>query len=69
MGTLKELKKTYEDCIEVQKDVIKKNRAKLNKAEKTRDYEEMRRLRYILNILYDEKIELEYLAMSLSKYA
>lgn len=69
MGSLRELKKTYENCIEVQKAVISKNRVRLNKAEKERDYEEMRRLRYVLNILYDEKTELEYLAMSLSKYA
>lgn len=69
MGSLKELKATYENCIEVQKYVIKKNRIRLNAAEKKRDYEEMRRLRRVLNILYDEKTELEYLALSLSKYA
>lgn len=69
MTGLAELKATYENCIEVQKDVIKKNRVRLNAAEKKRDYEEMRRLRYVLNILYDEKTELEYLALSLSKYA
>lgn len=69
MGSIKELKETYDNCIEVQKNVISINRAKLNKAEKRRDYEEMRRLRHVLNILYDEKTELEYLAMSLSKYA
>ena len=69
MTSLAELKTTYENCIEIQKDVIKKNRIRLNAAEKKRDYEEMRRLRYVLNILYDEKSELEYLALSLSKYA
>lgn len=69
MTSLAELKTTYENCIEIQKDVIKKNRIRLNAAEKKRDYEEMRRLRYVLNILYDEKTELEYLALSLSKYA
>ncbi len=69
MGDLKELKNTYDNCIEIQKSVIKKNRLKLCRAEKNRDYEEMRRLRYVLNILYDEKTELEYLALSLEKYA
>ena len=69
MGSLKELKTTYENCIEIQKNVIKKARIRLNAAEKKRDYEEMRRLRRVLNILYDEKTELEYLALSLSKYA
>ena len=53
----------------MQNDVISINRKKLGKAEKNRDYEEMRRLRHVLNILYDEKTELEYLALSLSKYA
>lgn len=69
MGTLKELKATYDNCIEVQNDVIAKNRIRLHKAEKKKDCEEIRRLRYILNILYQEKSELEYLALSLSKYA
>ena len=58
MNELKKLKKTYDDCIEVQKDVIKKNRLRLCRAEKERNYEEMRRLRHVLNILYDEKNEL-----------
>ncbi|MGN0444593.1 MAG: hypothetical protein ACI4F5_08280 [Acutalibacteraceae bacterium] len=69
MGDIKELKATYDNCIRVQNDVISINRKKLGKAEKNRDYEEMRRLRHVLNILYDEKTELEYLALSLSKYA
>lgn len=69
MGDIKELKNTYDNCISVQNDVISKNREKLGKAEKQHDYEEMRRLRHVLNILYDEKTELEYLALSLSKYA
>lgn len=69
MNELKNLKEIYDDCIEVQKSVIKKNRLRLCNAEKKRDYEEMRRLRHVLNILYDEKNELEYLALSLAKYA
>ena len=69
MGDIKELKATYDNCIRVQNDVISINRKKLGKAEKNRDYEEMRRLRHVLNILYDEKTELEYLALSLSEYA
>lgn len=69
MGDLKELKDVYDNCLKIQNDVISKNRLKLIKAEKKRDYEEMRRLRHVLNILYDEKNELEYLTLSLSKYA
>lgn len=69
MNELKKLKETYDNCIEMQKSVIKKNRLRLCHAEKERNYEEMRRLRYVLNILYDEKNELECLALSLAKYA
>lgn len=68
MMSMAELKITYDNCIKVQSDVISRKRIKLNKAEKSRDYEEARRLRGILNILYDEKNELESLARSLEEY-
>ena len=69
MGDIKKLKRTYEESIFVQKDVIAKNRERLNHAEKNNDFAEMRRLRHLLNILYDEKCELEYLYKSLNEYA
>ena len=69
MGDIKELKITYEESIFVQKEVIAKNREKLKRAEKNNDFAEMRRLRYLLNILYDEKCELEYLYNCLKDYA
>lgn len=68
MGNLNELKNTYETCIERQKQVIAINRAKLNLALKDRNFEEMRRLRRVLNVLYDEQTELEYLYKCLREY-
>ncbi len=69
MGNIYELKEVYEDCISVQKQVIANNRKRLNKAEKELDFAEIRRLRYILNILYDEKSELEERCRELKEYA
>lgn len=63
------MKRTYEDCISVQRNVIERNREKLRQAEKKYNYDEMRRLRYILNVLYDEKNELELLWTELKEYA
>ncbi len=68
MNDLNNLKNTYGDCIERQKQVIAINRAKLNMAVKNRNFEEMRRLRRVLNVLYDEQTELEYLYKCLGKY-
>ena len=69
MGDIKKLKIIYEESIFVQKSVIAKNREKLKNAEKNNNFAEMRRLRHLLNILYDEKCELEYLYKCLSEYA
>ena len=69
MGDIKKLKTIYEESIFVQKSVIAKNREKLKNAEKNNNFAEMRRLRHLLNILYDEKCELEYLYKCLSEYA
>lgn len=69
MGNIYDLKEIYENCITVQKQVIANNRKKLNKAEKELDFAEMRRLRYLLNILYDEKSELEERCRELKEYA
>ncbi len=69
MGNIYELWDTYEDCIAVQKQVIACNRQKLMKAEKELNFSEIRRLRYLLNILYDEKSELEERCRELKEYA
>lgn len=69
MGNIYELRETYEDCIAVQKRVIASNRLKLTKAEKELNFSEIRRLRYLLNILYDEKSELEERCNELKEYA
>lgn len=68
MSDLNNLKNTYGDCIERQKQVIAINRAKLNLALKERNFDEMRRLRRVLNVLYDEQTELEYLYNCLREY-
>ena len=68
MNNLSNLRDTYADCIERQKQIISINRAKLNLAVKSCNFEEMRRLRRVLNILYDEQAELEYLYKCLGKY-
>lgn len=69
MGNIYELKETYENCIEVQSHVISQTRKKLTQAEKELNFSEIRRLRYILNILYDEKCELEERCRELREYA
>ena len=69
MGNIYELRETYENCICVQKNAIAKTRLKLKKAEKELDFTEIRRLRYLLNILYDEKSELEERCNGLKEYA
>lgn len=69
MGNIYELRDTYEACIAVQKQVIEGNREKLKKAEKELNFSEVRRLRYLLNILYDEKSELEERCKELKEYA
>ncbi len=68
MNSICDLIDTYAECIEIQNKVISVNRARLNVAEKKRDYEEMRRLRKVLNILYDERNELEELNNCLKEY-
>lgn len=69
MGNIYDLRATYENCIDVQKRVIAANREKLNAAEKELDFAEIRRLRYVLNVLYDEKCELEEKFSQLKEYA
>ncbi len=68
MSSLCDLMNTYQSCIDRQKQVISINRVKLNSAIENGNFEEMRRLRRLLNTLYDEKTELEYLYNCLSNY-
>lgn len=68
MSSLYDLMNTYQSCIDRQKQVISINRVKLNSAMENGNFEEMRRLRRLLNTLYDEKTELEYLYNCLSNY-
>ena len=68
MSDLSNLRDTYGACIERQKEVIAINRAKLRLALKERNFEEMRRIRRVLNILYEEQTELEYSYKCLGKY-
>lgn len=68
MSSLYDLMNTYQSCIDRQKQVISINRVKLNSAIENGNFEEMRRLRRLLNTLYDEKTELEYLYNCLSNY-
>lgn len=68
MGSMAELAVTYGECIRVQKNIISINREKLNRAERKHDFEEMRRLRRLLNILYDEQSELEERCNGIREY-
>lgn len=68
MGTLYDLSQQYERSIAVQKDVISKNRERLNCARRKSNYKEMQRLNRLLKTLYEEKWELEEKALQLRKY-
>ena len=49
----------YEHCIEVQRSVIARYRARLQRAQKAGNMAEVERLNRVLRILYEEKSELE----------
>lgn len=66
--SLQELGNEYEKSIEVQKKVIENTRKKLTDARKTGNFREIKRLNTVLQILYDEKSELEEKAHKLKKY-
>lgn len=66
--SLQELANEYEKSIEVQKNVIKSAREKLNNARKTGNFREIKRLNTLLQVLYDEKGELEEKAYRLKRY-
>ncbi len=66
--SLQELANEYEKSIEVQKNVIKSAREKLQNARKSGDFREIKRLNTVLQVLYDEKYELEEKAHKLRNY-
>ncbi|MBR5437647.1 MAG: hypothetical protein IKV21_01890 [Clostridia bacterium] len=66
--TLEQLGEEYEHSIKIQKDVIRANRKKLLQAQKDGNYREMKRLSTLLQVLYDEKSELEEKANKLKHY-
>ena len=49
----------YEKSLQIQKDIIKSNTDKLKKARESYNYKEVRRLKALLKMLYEEKWELE----------
>ncbi len=66
--TLEELAKEYEQSVAVQKKVIESNRKKLLQARRKGNFTEVKRLTTLLQVLYDEKIELEEKANTLRNY-
>lgn len=66
--TLMELSKEYEVSILNQKRVIALYRDKLNEAQSKFNYKEVKRLNTLLKVLYDEKSELEEMAVEIKKY-
>ncbi|MBQ3135872.1 MAG: hypothetical protein IJB74_00175 [Clostridia bacterium] len=67
-GTLQDLAKEYDHSVAVQKQVIEINRKKLLQARRKENYTEVKRLSTLLQILYDEKSELEEKANRLRNY-
>ncbi len=66
--SLQELGNEYEKSIEIQKQVIENTRKKLTHARKSADFREIKRLNTVLQVLYEEKSELEEKAHRLRKY-
>ena len=58
----------YNHCIDVQKDVIARNRSRLQRAQAAYNMAEVQRLNALLRILYEEKSELEERANGLREY-
>lgn len=58
----------YTHCIAVQKDVIARYRARLQRAQQSFNMAEVQRLNALLRILYEEKSELEERAVGLREY-
>lgn len=66
--SLKQLGEEYEKSIQIQTQVIKKNREKLNKARKSYNFKEVKRLNTLLKLLYEEKWEMEEKVVQIRKY-
>lgn len=58
----------YEKSLQIQKNIIKSNTEKLKKAREVCNYKEVRRLKSLLKMLYEEKWELEEKTHQLKKY-
>ncbi|MBQ7116589.1 MAG: hypothetical protein IJN88_00075 [Clostridia bacterium] len=67
-STLADLAKEYDHSVAIQKEVIEINRQKLKQARIKGNYNEVKRLTTLLQILYDEKSELEDKANRLRNY-
>ncbi len=65
---LRELSKTYEECISVQDKVIASYRKKLNEAHKKFNMKEVARLNSLIRVLYEERMELQLSAHQMKKY-
>lgn len=67
-NTLADLAMEYDRSVAVQKQVIESNRKKLMQARRKGNYTEIKRLTTLLQVLYDEKSELEEKANRLRNY-
>ena len=65
---LRELSKTYEECISVQDKVIAAYREKLKTARKEFNMKEVARLNSLIRVLYEEKMELQLSAHQMKRY-
>lgn len=63
-----QLSNEYDCAITNQKFVIGRYREKLNKAQKEKNFKEVKRLNSLLRILYEEKSELEERAVGIKEY-
>lgn len=66
--SLQELGREYEQAIIIQQKVIDENRKKLLQAQKSGNFNEIKRLSSLLKLLYDEKYELQDKAHKLRAY-
>ncbi|MBQ8504132.1 MAG: hypothetical protein IJ491_07635 [Clostridia bacterium] len=67
-STLKQLGQEYERSIQVQTEIIRKNRERLSAARNKCNFKEVQRLNSLLKTLYEEKWELEEKAVAIKKY-
>lgn len=65
---LRELSKTYEECLAVQEKVIAAYNKRLKTARQEFNMKEVARLNALMRVLYDEKMELQLTAHQIRKY-